>query len=177
MTDPKSSPSRREFLKTTGLVAAAAALSQGAVPLVHAGESHLLQVALVGCGGRGTGAAANALATKSGPIKLVAMADVFDSKLKSSYSELHREYCCCEELTVDEDKKFIGFDAYRKAMDCLKPGDVVILATPPAFRWVHFGYAIEKGIHTFMEKPTTVDGPSTRKMLKLAEDARQKNLK
>ena len=62
-------------------------------------------------------------------------------------------------------------------MDCLKAGDVVILATPPAFRWVHFGYAIEKGIHTFMEKPTTVDGPTTRKMLELAEESEKKNLK
>ena len=177
MTDPKSSPSRREFLKTTGLVAAASAVSQAAVPLVHAGESHLIQVALIGCGGRGTGAAANALATKSGPIKLVAMADVFDHKLKSSYDELHKEYCCCEELTVDEDKKFLGFDAYRKAMDCLKPGDVVILATPPAFRWVHFAYAIEKGLNVFMEKPVTVDGPTSRKMLALAEKSIQKNLK
>ncbi|MGZ3395962.1 MAG: Gfo/Idh/MocA family protein [Isosphaeraceae bacterium] len=177
MTDPKSSPSRREFLKTTGLIAAASAVSQAAVPLVHAGESHLIQVALVGCGGRGTGAAANALASKSGPIKLVAMADVFDHKLKSSYDELHKEYCCCEELTVDEDKKFLGFDAYRKAMDCLKPGDVVILATPPAFRWVHFAYAIEKGLNVFMEKPVTVDGPTSRKMLALAEKSIQKNLK
>ena len=134
-------------------------------------------MALVGCGGRGTGAAANALATKSGPIKLVAMADVFDHKLKSSYDELHKEYCCCEELTVDEDKKFLGFDAYRKAMDCLKPGDVVILATPPAFRWVHFAYAIEKGLNVFMEKPVTVDGPTSRKMLALAEKSIQKNLK
>jgi hypothetical protein len=78
MTDPQTSPSRREFMKTTGLVAAASAFSQAAVPLVHAGECHLIQLALVGCGGRGTGAAANALATKSGPIKLVAMADVAD---------------------------------------------------------------------------------------------------
>src|SRR5208282_4364662 len=177
MTAPKSSPSRREFLKTTGLVAVASAVSQAAVPLVHAGESHLIQVALVGCGGRGTGAAANALATKSGPIKLVAMADVFDHKLKSSYDELHKEYCCCEELTVGEDKKFLGFDAYRKAMDCLRPGDVVILGTPPAFRWVHFGYAIQKGLNVFMEKPVTVDGPTTKKMLALAEESVKKNLK
>ena len=70
--------------------------------------------------------------------------------------------------------KDIGFDGYMKAMDCLKPGDVVILATPPAFRWVHFGHAIEKGLHTFMEKPTTVDGPSTRKMLKLAEESEKR---
>jgi predicted dehydrogenase len=177
MTGPQSSSSRRDFLKTTGLVAAASAVSQAAVPLVHAGESHLIQVALVGCGGRGTGAAANALATKSGPINLVAMADVFEHKLKSSYHELHKDYCCCEQLAVDEDKKFIGFDAYRRAMDCLKPGDVVILATPPAFRWVHFTYAIEKGLNVFMEKPVTVDGPASRKMLALAERSIQKNLK
>ena len=177
MTDPQTTPSRRDFLKTTGLVAAASAFSQTAVPLVHAGESNTLQVALVGCGGRGTGAAANALSTKSGPIKLVAMADVFHDKLNSSYDTLHKDFCCCEELGVDDDKKFIGFDAYRKAMDCLKPGDVVILATPPAFRWVHFSYAIEKGLNVFMEKPVTVDGPTSRRMLALGEKSIQKNLK
>ena len=78
---------------------------------------------------------------------------------------------------MPKDHKFIGFDGYQKAMDCLKPGDVVILATPPAFRWVHFSYAIQKGIHTFMEKPLTVDGPTTRKMLALGEEAKKKNLK
>ena len=101
----------------------------------------------------------------------------FTTKLNSSYNLLHKDYCCSEQLTVDDDKKFIGFDAYRKAMDCLKPGDVVILATPPAFRWVHFAYAIEKGLNVFMEKPVTVDGPSSRKMLALAEKSIQKNLK
>ena len=73
--------------------------------------------------------------------------------------------------------KFIGFDAYKNAMDALKPGDVVILATPPAFRWVHFTYAIQKGLHTFMEKPVTVDGPTTRRMIALGEEAKKKNLK
>jgi predicted dehydrogenase len=177
MTDPQTSPSRRTFLKSTGVAAAATAFSQVATPLVHAGESHTIQVALVGCGGRGTGAAANALSTKSGPIRLVAMADVFETKLKSSYHNLHEEFCCDDQLTVEEDKKFIGFDAYKKAMDCLKPGDVVILATPPAFRWVHFSYAIDKGLNVFMEKPVTVDGPTSRKMLALAEKSVQKNLK
>src|SRR6516165_5541011 len=104
MTDPQTSSSRRAFIKTSGL-AAATALSQTAAPLVHAGENNLVQVALVGCGGRGTGAAANAMSTKSGPIKLVAMADVFGSKLKSSYHNLHKEFCCDEELAVEEDKK------------------------------------------------------------------------
>ena len=78
---------------------------------------------------------------------------------------------------MPEDRKFIGFDAYQKAMDCLQPGDVAIFATPPAFRWVHFTYAIEKGLNVFMEKPVTVDGPTSRKMLALAEESRKKNLK
>ena len=78
---------------------------------------------------------------------------------------------------MPEDRKFIGFDGYRKALDCLKPGDVAIFATPPAFRWVHFSYAIDKGLNSFMEKPVTVDGPTTRRMLKLGELSVQKNLK
>src|SRR3954453_9794852 len=175
MTEPKPSTSRRDFLKTTSTVAATSALANVAIPSVHAGEDNTIRVALVGCGGRGTGAAANALATKGGPIKLVAMDDVFQDKLDSSVHQLRKEPS--EKVDVSDDRKFIGFDAYQKAMDCLKPGDVVILTTPPAFRWVQFGYAIQKGIHTFMEKPLTVDGPTTRKMLTLGEEAKKKGLK
>src|SRR2546425_12007845 len=80
-------------------------------------------------------------------------------------------------MAVPEDRKFVSFDGYRKAMDCLKAGDIVLLTTPPAFRWAHFNYAIEKGLNVFMEKPTTVDGPSSKKMLKLAEDSVKRNLK
>src|SRR5207244_4631341 len=80
-------------------------------------------------------------------------------------------------VEVPEDRKFIGFDAYQKAMDCLKPGDVAIFTTPLAFRWVHFTYAIKKGLNVFMEKPLTADGPTSRRMLKLAEEASAKNLK
>jgi len=168
--------SRRELLKKSGQVAVASTLASMAIPNVHAGQDSTIRVALVGCGGRGTGAAENSLLVKTGPTKLVAMADVFPERLGTSYRFLKKQ-SFGDKVDVPEDRQFIGFDAYRKAMDCLRPGDVVILTTPPAFRWVHFGYAIEKGIHTFMEKPTTVDGPSTRKMLKLGEDARQKNLK
>jgi predicted dehydrogenase len=176
MTEPKPSASRREFLKTSGQVAAASALAGVAVPAVHAGEDNTIQVALVGCGGRGTGAAANALATgKQGPIKLVAMADVFQDRLDASYKNLKEDHA--DTVDVCKHQKFIGFDAYQKAMDCLNPGDVVILTTPPAFRWVHFAYAIQKGLNTFMEKPVTVDGPTTRKMLVLGEEAKKKNLK
>jgi predicted dehydrogenase len=167
--------SRREFIKTTGRIAAASALAGVAIPSVHADGSSLVQVALVGCGGRGTGAAANALSTKSGPIKLVAMADVFEHKLNSSFDGLKGQ--CGDKVDVAADHKFIGFDGYKHAMDCLKPGDVVILTTPPAFRWVHFTYAIAKGLNVFMEKPVTVDGPTSRKMLKLAEESKAKNLK
>ena len=136
------------------------------MPKVHAAENNTIQVALVGCGGRGTGAAGNALSTKSGPIKLVAMADVFQDRLDGSYESSQADSCRRDKVDVPDDRKFIGFDGYKKAMDCLKPGDVVILATPPAFRWVHFSYAIEKGLNVFMEKPITVDGPSD------AQDAR-----
>jgi predicted dehydrogenase len=166
---------RREFIKATSRIAAVSALAGVALPHVHAASGDLIQVALVGCGGRGTGAAANALAANGGPLKLVAMADVFEDKLNGSYENLKKGYA--DKLDVPQDRKFIGFDGYRKAMDCLKAGDIVILTTPPAFRWVMFTYAIQKGLNVFMEKPVTVDGPSTRKMIKLAEEATAKNLK
>ncbi len=167
--------SRREFLKNTGRIAGASALVGTAMPRVYAAENNTIHVALVGCGGRGTGAAANALSVQNGPIKLVAMADVFEDRLTRSYTSLARKFT--DRFDVPEDRKFIGFDAYKKAIDCLKPGDVVIFATPPAFRWVHFTYAIQKGINVFMEKPVTVDGPTTRKLFKLAEESVKKNLK
>jgi predicted dehydrogenase len=167
--------SRREFLKTTGRVAAVSALAGTVLPHVHAGESGTIQVALIGCGGRGTGAAANALNAKHGPLKLVAMGDVFESRLNDSYANLRQRHSA--QMDVPTERRFIGFDAYQKAMDCLKPGDIAIFATPPAFRWVHFTYAIRKGLNVFMEKPITVDGPTSKRMLNLAEDASAKNLK
>jgi predicted dehydrogenase len=113
---------------------------------------------------------------KNGPTQLVAMADVFSDHLNSSYKSLTQS-SFAKQIDVPDDRKFVGFDAYKKAMDCLRPRDVVILATPPAFRWVQFTYAIEKGINVFMEKPIAVDGPSVRKMLKLEEQSQKKNLK
>lgn len=175
MSDAKrESSTRREFLKTSGQLAAASSLLTAAAPHVYAGESNTIQLALVGCGGRGTGAARNALSVQNGPTKLVAMADVFDSRQKASEVALTQQHADQMDL---KDRKFIGFDAYKQAMDCLNPGDVVILTTPPAFRWVHFTYAIEKGLNVFMEKPVTVDGPSTRRMLALGEESVRKNLK
>ena len=92
MIDSIPSASRRDFLKTTGTAATASALAGVAIPSVHAGEDHTIRVALVGCGGRGTGAAADALSTKQGPIKLVAMADVFTNRLADSYDVLKKSH-------------------------------------------------------------------------------------
>lgn len=182
---------RREFLKTSSKVMVGAALASAAARPGYTAEDNSIRVALVGCGGRGTGAAANALATKSkGPIKLVAMADVFEERLSRSYEALKSAATRVEgsadtwlmgfeaaQVEVPPERRFLGFDAYQKAMDCLKAGDVVVLTAPVAFRWVHFTYAIAKGLNVFMEKPISLDGPTTRRMLQLAEDAAKKNLK
>ncbi len=167
---------RREFIKTTGRIAAVSALAGVTLPRVNAAPGDTLQVALIGCGGRGGGAAENALNVKGGGVKLVAMADVFQDRLNGSYEALKRSGCA-DRVEVPEDHKFIGFDAYQHAMDCLKPGDIAIFTTPLAFRWVHFTYAIQKGLNVFMEKPVTADGAASRRMLKLAEEASAKNLK
>jgi predicted dehydrogenase len=167
--------SRREFLRSTGRIAVASAVAGAAVPHVHAGEDNTIQVALIGCGGRGTGAAANAMSVKQGPVKLVAMADVFEDRLDGSFKNLSNGFA--DKVDVPEDRRFCGFDAYKQAMDCLDPGDVAIFASPLAFRWVHFAYAIQKGLNVFMEKPLTADGPTSRRMLELGEDATRAGLK
>ncbi|MEI7685038.1 MAG: Gfo/Idh/MocA family oxidoreductase [Planctomycetota bacterium] len=164
-------PSRRGVLKAT----AASALAGVVLPQVHAGGDEIIKVALVGCGGRGTGAAANALNVESGQTRLVAMADAYADRLNRSHDALQRSNAA--RMDVPAERKFVGFDGYRQAMDSLRAGDIVILTTPPAFRWAQFTYAIEKGLHVFMEKPITVDGPSTRRMLALGEQATRRNLK
>jgi predicted dehydrogenase len=166
---------RRQFLTKTSRITGASALAGITLPHVHAAENNTVQVALVGCGGRGTGAAVNALSVTNGPVKLVAMADVVPKKLAESYDKLKSQFA--NQVDVPPERRYLGFDAYRQAMDSVKAGDIVILGTPPAFRWVMFTYAIDKGLHTFMEKPVTVDGPTTRRMLKLAELSVKKNLK
>src|ERR1017187_9664003 len=171
----QTTTTRREFIETAGKLAAVSALANVAIPPVHAAGTDLIQIALIGCGGRGGGAAANALSVKRGPIKLVAMADLFAERLEKDLNTLQQKFA--SQVDVPPERQFLGFDAYKKAIDCLKPGDVAIFATPPAFRWVHFTYAIDKGLNSFLEKPVTVDGPTTRRMLKLGELSVQKNLK
>jgi len=175
MNQEMSPSSRRAFLKTTGRVAAASALAGTATAGVHAAENNTIRVALIGCGGRGTGAAANALKVKQGPVKLVAMADAFPDRLDRSYKSLKKQLG--DQVDVPEDRRFVGLDAYQKAMDCLRPGDVAAFTTPLAFRGLHFAYAIKKSLNVFMEKPVTADGPTSRRMLKLAEESERKNLK
>lgn len=174
-TGPAATATRREFLKTTGQVAAISALSGVLLPPVHAAEDNTIRLALIGCGGRGTGAAANALESPNGPVKLVAMADLFADRLNSSHSNLTQQYE--GRIDVPPDRRFLGFDAYRKAIDCLRPGDVALCTTHAAFRPAHVEYAVSKGVHVFMEKTFAPDPAGVKRILKAGEEADRKNLK
>jgi predicted dehydrogenase len=165
-------PSRRSFLGgTAGVVAGTLAAGRA----VHAAGSDEIRVALVGCGGRGGGAAVDALTAAKAPLKVYAMADVFRDRIEIVKRSLTEEFK--ERVDVPEERTFVGFEAYREAMAALRPGDIVILATPPAFRAAHFAAAIDKGLHVFMEKPISIDGPSTNRIIALAAKATEKNLK
>ena len=166
--------SRREFLKQSTGVLAGAALTSAISARCYAGEDNTVRVALVGCGGRGTGAAVNALSTK-GPTKLVAMADVFETRLEASLKNITKSFE--KQVDVPPERRFLGMDGYKKAIDCLGEGGLVLLATPPAFRPIHVEYAVETGRHVFMEKSFAVDAPGIRRVLAAGEKAKQKNLK
>ena len=167
--------SRREFLKTTGRVAAASALAGVTIPSVHAGENNTIQLALIGCGNRGSGAVGDALSSPLGPVKLIAMADVFEDRLSASRKALINAFG--DKIDVPKDRQFLGFDAYRKAIDCLRPGDVALLTTYAGFRPTHFDYAVEKGVNVFMEKSVAPDAGGTHQLLNANETAEKKNLK
>lgn len=168
------SGSRRLFLKRSGGVLAGTALTGALATRSYAGANHTIRVALIGCGGRGTGAAVNALST-SGPTKLWAMADVFENRLESSFKSLSKKFG--KQVDVPPERRFLGLEAYRQAIDALEPGDVALLTTPPAFRPIHLEYAVEKGRHVFMEKSFAVDAPGVRRVLRAGQEAKQKNLK
>ena len=168
-------PSRREFLATGGKAAAASALAALALPRAYAAEDNTIRLALIGCGGRGSGAVANALTPANGPLKLVAMADVFDNRLKGSYDALSKRYA--DKMDVPPERRFVGFDSYKKAIDCLRPGDIVMLTAYCGFRGTHLDYAIQKGMHVFMEKPFASDPGGVQRIIKLGEEAEKKNLK
>ena len=167
---------RRDFLKASGGALAGAALT---APLTlprpgYTAEANTAKIALVGCGGRGTGAAANALSTK-GPTKLVALADVFPQRVENSLKSLNAKFAA--QVDVPPDHRFVGFNAFKQAIDLLGKGDLVLLATPAAFRPIHFEYAVAKGVNVFMEKSFAVDAPGVRAILRAGEVAAQKNLK
>ena len=184
--------SRREFIKTTGQLAAASALAGVAIPHVHAGEDNTIRLALIGCGGRGSGAVANAMSagglvlgddsgTKralgvgGGPVKLVAMADLRQDRLDQAHQSLSQ--LLGERIDAPKERRFLGFDAYRHAIDCLRPGDVAMLTTHAAFRAPHLEYAVEKGVNVFMEKDFAPDPGGIKRILKAGEAAEKKNLK
>ncbi len=169
--------SRRDFLKVSGGAAAAAGLVRAIETRAWAaGSEETIKVALVGCGGRGTGAAEQALSTK-GPTQLVAMADVFPDRLNGSLNLLSKKFKEKDKVAVPEDRRFLGTDAFKKAIDLVGPGGVVLLTTPPCFRPIHLEYAVEKGLNVFMEKSFAVDGPGIRRVLAAGKKASEKGLK
>jgi myo-inositol 2-dehydrogenase/D-chiro-inositol 1-dehydrogenase len=173
---PKSQDSvasRRSFLKKTS-VSVAAGLSVARLSVSHAAHpfgDDTIRIGLVGCGGRGTGAAAQAMNT-SGPTRLVAVADVFESRLNDCVDYLGRDHA--DKLDVPPERRFVGLDAYQGVM--ASDADLIILTTPPGFRPLHFEAAIAADKHVFMEKPVAVDAPGIRRVQATGHVAREKNL-
>lgn len=158
------SSSRREFL--------AASAAAAASPALFAGGDDVLKVGLIGCGGRGTGAAGEALKADKN-VKLVAMADAFEDRLTGSLNALSKKPEIASKIDVPPDRRFVGFNAYK---DVIALCDVVLLTTPPGFRPLHLRAAVEAGKHVFAEKPCAVDGPGVRHVLESCELAKKKNV-
>jgi predicted dehydrogenase len=156
---------RRHFL-------AASTVATSGFAALHAAGDDTLRVGLVGCGDRGTGAATQALLADRN-VKLVAMGDAFDDRLRSSLTTLRNRKDIAGKIDVAPEACFVGFDAYREV---IRRSDVVLLCTPPHFRPIHFRAAVEAGKHVFAEKPVAVDGPGVRHVLQTVELAKQKNL-
>ena len=177
----QSKNGRRDFLKQSSLGAAGAVLATSAmtVPLVHAQQSDIINVAIVGCGSRGMAAIRQALNADAN-LKLRAVADVFPNKSQNAVRDLTNDFTNRNKahvVDVSPGRTFDGFDAYKKAMDALSPGDVIVLTTPPAFRPLHFAYAVEKGLNVFAEKPVAVDIPGLKSLRASNEIAKAKGLK
>ena len=170
MSKQNHQPDRRTMVKATAATAGLAVVPSLLGQAAHAAGSETLNIGLVGCGGRGTGAAFNAMEA-SPEARIVALADVFPDRLQGSRNNLQRQ----EQCTVTDDDCHVGFDAYRKLM-ARDDIDVVILATPPHFRPIHFAEAIRKGKHVFMEKPVAVDPAGVRLVLAASDEADSKNL-
>ena len=163
--------SRRHFIKTSATLAAAGTLAMPTA--VHAAGSDVLRVGLIGCGGRGSGAAAQALQADKN-VKLTVMADAFEDRLKSSLDELGKVEAVDGKIDVPRERQFVGFDAYKEVL--ASDVDVVLLTTPPHFRPMHLKAAIEAGKHVFAEKPVAVDAPGVRSVLATCAEAKRKKL-
>ena len=175
-SDDASRANRRQFLGRSGSVAAGVAALGSFAPAVHAGEDNTIRLALIGCGGRGTGAVGNALKTRDqGPIQLYAAADLDGSRIERSLKALTKQFK--DSLDVTEDRKFVGFDAYKKAVDVLRPGDIAMCTTRAYIRPLHVEYAVKKGINVFMEKPFAPDPGGLHRMLRAGEEAEKKGVK
>ncbi|GAB6186577.1 Gfo/Idh/MocA family protein [Thermopirellula anaerolimosa] len=167
--------SRREFLAQSGALAAASAVTFSGMVRAHVAEDPTIRLALIGCGGRGTGAVGDAFSVPGAPVRLYTMADLFEDRLQGSLNALRTNFA--DRVDVMPERCFVGFDAYRKAIDELRPGDIAILATHSVFRPVHLEYAVQKGVNVFMEKSFAVDAPANRRLLRAAEESEKKNLK
>ncbi|TWT49893.1 Glycosyl hydrolase family 109 protein 1 precursor [Thalassoglobus neptunius] len=174
MSNSSNDTTRRSFLKSTAEAGTAMALMSGfsgKAGLYAAGDEKI-RVGLVGCGGRGSGAANQALNADPNAV-LVAMGDAFPEKIESSIKSLKAQKAIADRVQVDEDHQFSGLDAFRYVIDSC---DVVILATPPGFRPEQFEYAVEKGKHIFTEKPMATDAPGVRRVMAAVKRAQEKNL-
>lgn len=175
MTDTNN-PSRRDFLKGTTVAAAGVTLAGGwnVARMAHASVDDRLKIALIGCGGRGTGAVKNCLQSCEN-VKLIAVADAFENNAKMSLKQLRKIEEIAPKIDVPPERVFVGFDAYRQAIDA--GPDVVLLATPPGFRPMHYAAAVGAGKHVFMEKPCCVDAPGFRSFMETNKLADQQDLK
>ena len=166
--------SRRNFIKNTTLATGAVITAPLQMNFMAPGLGNKkLKLALVGCGGRGSGAAVQAL-TADPDVELVAMADAFPDRIEKSLAGIQEHFDGVKKIKVNPKHRFSGFDAYKKAIDM---ADVVILTTPPGFRPYHFEYAIANDKHVFMEKPVATDPVGIRKVLEVAKIAKQKKKK
>jgi len=177
ITYPSIMPqTRRSFLKKTTALAGGLALSSQLAAGVHNSVEDTIRIGLIGCGGRGTGAAVQALSTEQN-VRLVAMCDAFRDRLDQSHENIKNQLLDNEldagRLAVSDDMKFTGFDGYQQVIDAC---DVVVIATPPGFRPIHFEAAVAAEKHVFMEKPVAVDAPGVRRVLKAAKEAKAKKL-
>lgn len=167
--------SRRGFLKQSSAVVAASAAAAMSVPRVHAAEDNTIRLALIGCGSRGCGAVGNAMNSMNGPVKLVAMADIVEGRLNTALKGLSNRFS--DRVEVPKERQFIGFDAYKKAIDCLGPNDVAMLTNFAYFRPTQLEYAVKQGVNVFMEKSFAPDAPGLRRLMRAGKEAKRKNLK